>query len=100
MPRDNRILVITAGSSGAYCAKYDYKRNKLEFIFQYFANKLNDEEIVDLNGAGDSFLGGFLSEYIKGSSLYDCCKIGTEASSVILRNVGCTFPKNFKFNIN
>jgi adenosine kinase len=96
-PRD-RLLVITAGPQGVYCAKYNYKRNQLDFIFQYFANKINNDEIVDLNGAGDSFLGGFLSEYLKGSSLNDCCRIGTEAASVILRNVGCTFPKNLIFD--
>ena len=96
-PRD-RLLVITAGPQGVYCAKYNYKRNQLDFIFQYFANKINNDEIVDLNGAGDSFLGGFLSEYLKGSSLNDCCRIGTEAASVILRNVGCTFPKNLVFD--
>ena len=96
-PRE-RILVITAGSQGVYCAKFDYRRNQLDFIYQYFANKINNDDIVDLNGAGDSFLGGFLSEYLKGSSLHDCCRIGIEAASVILRNVGCTFPKNLKFD--
>ena len=96
-PRD-RLLVFTAGSSGVYCAQFDYKRNQIDYIFQYFANKINNDDIVDLNGAGDSFLGGFLSEYLKGSSIYECCKIGTEAASVILRNVGCTFPKNMKFD--
>ena len=95
-PRD-RLLVFTAGSSGVYCAQFDYKRNKIDYIFQYFANKINNDDIVDLNGAGDSFLGGFLSEYLKGSPIYECCKIGTEAASVVLRNVGCTFPKNMKF---
>ena len=97
VPRE-RILVITAGSQGVYCAKFDYRRNQLDFIYQYFANKINNDDIVDLNGAGDSFLGGFLSEYLKGSSLHDCCRIGIEAASVILRNVGCTFPKNLKFD--
>ena len=96
-PRD-RLLVFTAGSSGVYCAQFDYKRNQIDYIFQYFANKINNDDIVDLNGAGDSFLGGFLSEYLKGSPIYECCKIGTEAASVILRNVGCTFPKNMKFD--
>jgi len=95
-PRD-RLLVFTAGSSGVYCAQFDYKRNQIDYIFQYFANKINNDDIVDLNGAGDSFLGGFLSEYLKGSPIYECCKIG-EAASVILRNVGCTFPKNMKFD--
>ena len=59
----------------------------------YFARKIKDEEIQDLNGAGDAFLGGFLSEYMKGSSIDDSCKNGINASYVILKNVGCTFPK-------
>ena len=96
----NRLLVITAGSSGAYCAKYDYKRNHIDYIYQYFANKISNDEIVDLNGAGDAFTGGFLSEYLKGSSINDCCRIGTESASVILHHVGCTFPKNLKFDKN
>lgn len=97
VPKD-RLLIFTAGASGVYCGQYDYKRNQLDYIFQYFANKIDNDEIADLNGAGDAFLGGFLSEYLKGSPIYECCKIGTEASSVILRNVGCTFPKNKKFD--
>ena len=96
-PKD-RLLVFTAGVSGVYCGQYDYKRNQLDYIFHYFANKIDNDEIVDLNGAGDAFLGGFLSEYLKGSPIYECCKIGIESSSVILRNVGCTFPKNMKFD--
>ena len=95
-PRD-RILVITSGSEGVYCSKYNYKRNQIDFVYQYFANNISNDEIVDLNGAGDSFFGGFLSEYLKGSPIHECCRIGTEAASVILRNVGCTFPKNLKF---
>ena len=45
-------------------------------------------------------MGGFLSEYLKGSSINDCCRIGTESASVILHHVGCTFPKNLKFDKN
>ena len=97
VPKD-RLLIFTAGASGVYCGQYDYKRNQLDYIFQYFANKIPNDEIVDLNGAGDAFLGGFLSEYLKGSPIYECCKIGTESASIILRNVGCTFPKNMKFD--
>ena len=57
---------------------------------------MKTEEITDLNGAGDAFLGGFLSQYMKGSSLYSCCRAGNDASFVILKNVGCTFPKDKK----
>jgi adenosine kinase len=97
VPRD-RLLVVTCGANGVYCSKYDYKRNQLDFLMQYYTKKLKNEEIVDLNGAGDSFLGGFISEYIKGSSLYECCKVGNDAANVILHNVGCTFPNNMEFD--
>ena len=97
VPRD-RLLVITCGENGVYCSKYDYKKNQLNFLLQYYTKKIKNEEIVDLNGAGDSFLGGFISEYIKGSSLYECCKVGNDAANVILHNIGCTFPNNIKFD--
>ena len=92
-PKKNRILLVTDGANGAYCAKYNYEDEEFDFINHYFARKIKDEEIQDLNGAGDAFLGGFLSEYMKGSSIDDSCKNGINASYVILKNVGCTFPK-------
>ena len=65
---------------------------------QCFPQKIKSEEIVDNSGVGDSFLGGFLSEYLKGSSLYECLSMGNDTANVILHNYGCTFPKNFEMN--
>lgn len=93
-PKENRLIVITDGPSGAYWGKYNYNEQRMEFIIRYFAYKLKEEEIQDLNGSGDAFFGGFLSRYMKGYSVHDCCKIGIKAATVILKNVGCTFPKN------
>ena len=90
-PKENRIILITDGDNGAFCAKY--AKNKIEFILHCFAPKIEENEIKDLNGAGDAFLGGFLSEYIKGNDLYSCCKKGINSANIILKNVGCTFPK-------
>lgn len=99
----NRLLVVTCGSHGVYCSKYNYQSMRLDLILQCFPNFVKNDEIVDLNGAGDAFLGGFLAMYLKGNTnnkLFTCCKAGNEAASVILRNVGCTFPKNFKLNLD
>jgi adenosine kinase len=99
----NRLLVVTCGSHGVYCSKYNYKSMRLELILQCFPNFVKNDEIVDLNGAGDAFLGGFLAMYLKGNTgnrLFSCCKMGNEAASVILRNVGCTYPKNLKLNMD
>ena len=92
-PKENRLIVITDGPAGAYLGKYNYGEMKLEHYIHYSAHKLKDEEIQDLNGAGDAFLGGFLSRYMKGDSVHDCCKICIEAATIILKHVGCNFPK-------
>lgn len=92
----DRLFVITDGSKGVLVSKYDYKKGKLDFILQSFPTIMKTEEIVDLNGAGDAFLGGFLSQFMKGSSLYSCCRAGNDAASIILKNVGCTFQKDLK----
>ena len=99
----NRLLVVTCGSHGVYCSKYNYQSMRLDLILQCFPNFVKNDEIVDLNGAGDAFLGGFLAMYLKGNTnnkLFSCCKAGNDAASVILRNVGCTYPKNFKLNFD
>ena len=89
-----RLFVITTGSKGVIVGKYDYKKENMDFILQSFPNVIKSDEIVDLNGAGDAFLGGFLSQYMQGKKLTTCCKAGNDAASVILKNIGCTFTKN------
>ena len=99
----NRLLVVTCGSHGVYCSKYNYNSMRLELILQCFPNFVKNDEIVDLNGAGDAFLGGFLAMYLKGNRenrLFSCCKMGNDTASIILRNVGCTYPKNLKLNLD
>lgn len=96
----DRLFLVTDGSKGVLVSKYDYKKGKVDYILQSFPTVMKSEEIVDLNGAGDSFLGGFLSQYIKGSLLSSCCKAGNDAASIILKNVGCTFPNNAKIEFD
>ena len=91
-----RLFVITNGNRGVIVGKYDYKKENMDFILQSFPSVIKSEDIVDLNGAGDAFLGGFLSQYMQGKKLTSCCKAGNDAASVILKNIGCTFHKNAK----
>jgi len=57
------------------------------------------EEIVDTNGAGDSFVGGFLSRYVQGKSLEESVAAGHYCAYECIRRNGCTFPPkpNFTF---
>ena len=94
--KKDRVFVITHGTKGVIVGKYDYTKGSMDFIFQCFPTLMKLEDIVDLNGAGDAFLGGFLSQYMQGKNLEACCKAGNDAAGLILKSVGCTFPKNAK----
>jgi len=92
----SRLFVVTDGKRGVIVAKYDYKRGNMDFILKSFPSRIKDEDIVDLNGVGDAFLGGFLSQYMQGKSFEACCKAGNDVAGVIIKNVGCNFPKHIK----
>jgi adenosine kinase len=92
-PNANRLLVITCGSDPVSCSSYNREHQQLDFICHSNVWKITDDQIVDTNGCGDSFTGGFLSQYVQGKSIEHCLRAGNYASSVIIRNIGCTFPE-------
>jgi len=59
---------------------------------------LPKEALVDTNGAGDAFVGGFLSQLACGKSLDDCVRAGHYAANVIIQQSGCKFPAKPSFN--
>ncbi|XP_020861783.1 adenosine kinase isoform X1 [Phascolarctos cinereus] len=58
----------------------------------------NQSEIVDTNGAGDAFVGGFLSQLVADQPLTECIRAGHYAASVIIKRSGCTFPEKPDFH--
>jgi len=50
------------------------------------------EQIVDTNGAGDAFVGGFLAALVNGKSTAECIKTGQYTALVIIQQPGCTLP--------
>lgn len=89
----NRILIITAGNHGVFCSKYD-STTKTEDHFQTFPNQINNRDIVDFNGAGDAFLGGFISQQMQDKTFEDCCHLGNKAAAVVIKNIGCNFQNS------
>ena len=89
-----RLLVVKDGKEAAYCSKYNYIEKHLEFILTCFPQQIKNEEIIDEIGFEDAFFGGFLSEYMKGNSLYLCLQKGNEMANIILKNPGCSFGKS------
>jgi len=60
---------------------------------------LPKEKLVDTNGAGDAYVGGFLAGMVKGLAMAECCKAGAYAAAEIVQRSGCTFPSkpDYKF---
>ncbi|KAI6673262.1 hypothetical protein NL676_001168 [Syzygium grande] len=85
-----RITVITQGPDPVVVAE-DGKVKKFPVI------KLPQEKIVDTNGAGDAFVGGFLSQLVKQKPVEDCVKAGCYASNVIIQRPSCSYPEKPDF---
>mmetsp|Transcript_1486 Transcript_1486/g.3525 ORF Transcript_1486/g.3525 Transcript_1486/m.3525 type:complete len:356 (-) Transcript_1486:99-1166(-) len=59
----------------------------------YPVPKLNFDLLVDTNGAGDAFVGGFLARLAAGFPLAECVRSGHYAARVIIQRSGCTTPE-------
>ncbi|OQS00820.1 adenosine kinase [Achlya hypogyna] len=59
---------------------------------------LDQKEIVDTNGAGDAFVGGFISQLAHEQPLEKCVDAGHWAAQVVIRRSGCTFPDTCDYN--
>lgn len=67
-----RVVVITNGPDTAYVAEYDFVNKMFTFNGIFPVANLEEERIIDANGAGDAFAGGFLALFMKGNKLEDC----------------------------
>jgi len=53
------------------------------------------EKIVDTSSAGDAFVGGFLSQYVKNEPIEKAIKCGIWASGIIIQRFGRFKSKHF-----
>lgn len=88
LPKQNekrgRVVVLTQGSDAVILAE----NNK---ITEIPVQKLEEDKIVDTNGAGDAFVGGFLAQLVQKKSLETCVRCGIWAARQIIQRSGCTF---------
>jgi len=89
--KQKRIAVITQGADPVVVAE-DGKVTTFPVIL------LPKEKLVDTNGAGDAFVGGFLSQLVQGKSIADSVKGGCYGANVIIQRSGCTYPEKPDFN--
>jgi len=88
-----RTVVITQGSSPTIVA---IKGEATE----YPIIELSKDKLVDTNGAGDAYVGGFLFGLMQDKEVEFCCRAGAYAASVIVQRSGCTFPDKPDFKAN
>ena len=62
-------------------------------IAKFPVTKIPADKLVDTNGAGDAFVGGFLSQLVAGKEVAECVRAGHYAAGVIVQQGGCTFPE-------
>jgi len=81
----SRIVVITQGSEATVVVD-GAKQEKV-----YPVTPIANELIVDTNGAGDAFAGGFLGAYVAGKSLDECVETGHKMGAMCVQLVGPQF---------
>jgi len=82
----NRIVIFTQGADPAVV----YMDGDVK---KYPVLPILPEDIVDTNGAGDAFVGGFLAEYVKNSDIKTCVMNGMHAAHMIIQVSGCSLPE-------
>ena len=95
----NRIIVATNGPEPAYALEYSFQMNDVVEFKEVSCRPIDSNKVIDTNGAGDSFAGGFLSQWVQGKSLEDSMICGHWAASLIVQNRGCQIPYGLEFNI-
>jgi adenosine kinase len=86
----DRVVVFTQGADDVVVA--------INGEVQLFkVPKLEQDMIVDMNGAGDAFCGGFISQLVLDKSLEECVRAGNYAAQTIIQRDGCTFPEKPSF---
>jgi len=80
-----RTVVFTQGADATIVASGGV-------VTKYPVPKLDKSKIEDTNGAGDAFVGGFMSRLVLGEDFDACVKAGHWAARTVIQRSGCTMP--------
>jgi adenosine kinase len=81
-----RTVIFTQGSSSTIVA---YNGT----VTEYAVDPLAKDLLVDTNGAGDAFVGGFMSELVQGKDVEGCVKAGHWSAKYIIQQPGTTIDE-------
>lgn len=91
-----RISVVTQGKQPILVAIAN-EQGEIVSQKEYPIATLSSDLIVDTNGAGDSFTGGFLSQIALGKDIDTAVAAGMWLSGQVIQRSGCTFPETNQF---
>ena len=80
-----RIAVITRDARSTIYA------NQNGIVKEYPVIPIEDNELIDVTGAGDAFVGGFLSQFIQGKSIDESVMAGHKLANYIIRQIGTNY---------
>lgn len=86
-----RVVIITQGADPTIVVEDGS-------ITEHAIIPMEPEDIIDTNGAGDAFVGGFLSQYLNDKSIETSVKAGNFAASHILKHSGTAFDKDLVYS--
>lgn len=66
-------------------------------ITKFPVKSLTPDELVDTNGAGDAFVGGFLAQLVQNKPIEICIRCGIYTAQEVIKQSGCTVPNICKF---
>lgn len=85
---DNHVI-ISDGSS-------DILFNENKMILRQSVDEVDDDEIINLTGAGDALLSGIIFGIVNNFSLREAIILGTKISSATIKSQGATAKENLK----
>jgi cytidine kinase len=77
-----KTIIVTLGAKGSVLS---VERTRYE------VPACDSKVFVDPTGAGDAFIGGFLTEYIRQKDSFWCACVGSAAASLVVEGIGPTF---------
>lgn len=88
-----RIVIITQGASSTIVASASSSAAPTTKVYPVTA--LPESAIVDTNGAGDAFAGGFIGAYVQGKTVDESVEVGHRMGQMCVGQVGpqFLFPK-------
>jgi len=85
LPKENekhpRMVVVTHGKEPTIVVQNGE-------VKEYPVIVIKEEDIIDTNGAGDAFVGGFISQLVQGKEVDHCVRCGHWAANYIIQQSG------------